>query len=149
MSANASPEHSNASQQDDSLTLFDSEKRRRNSTADKKFDSASKKRVSQFLANKVFSDSPLRSTGKKSVGKLAREMIFESRDKGIIQRVIDHIFDKFSRRENLQHNCEIRISFIEIYKEQVTDLLDEYVRPEEKTKSLRNIMSSSFAMVRG
>ena len=45
-------------------------------------------------------------------------MMGESRDKGIIQRVIDHIYERFGAREDLVENCEIKVSFLEIYKEQ-------------------------------
>ena len=51
-------------------------------------------------------------------------MMVESRDKGIIQRVLDHIYDSFAKRQDLEANCEIKISFLEIYKEHVTDLLE-------------------------
>ena len=54
-------------------------------------------------------------------------MMIESRDKGIIQRVLDNIYEKFDSRKDLRGNCEIKISFLEIYKEHVTDLLEGHV----------------------
>ena len=76
-------------------------------------------------------------------------MMGESRDKGIIQRVIDHIYERFGAREDLVENCEIKVSFLEIYKEQVTDLLEGHVQPKGRPRkaSLRN-HSSSFAIHR-
>ena len=50
--------------------------------------------------------------------------MIESRDKGIIQRVLDQIYGNFAKRQDLEKNCEIKISFLEIYKEHVTDLLE-------------------------
>ena len=38
--------------------------------------------------------------------------------------MLDNVYEKFASRDDLQKNCEIRISFIEIYKESVTDLLE-------------------------
>lgn len=61
----------------------------------------------------------------------------ESRDKGIIQRVVDHIFAKFSSRQDLEANCEIRISFLEIYKENITDLLEGHTELHETTQLAR------------
>lgn len=60
-------------------------------------------------------------------------MIIESRDKGIIQRVVDHVYERFASRADLQKNCEIRISFLEIYKENVTDLLEFHRQLEEES----------------
>ena len=57
-------------------------------------------------------------------------MMIESRDKGIIQRIIDQVFEKFSERQDLDTNCEVRISFLEIYKDQVTDLLEGHQQPK-------------------
>ena len=54
------------------------------------------------------------------------DMMDEMEEKGIIQRVIDQIFQQYSLREEINQHCEIKISFIEIYKETITDLLEEY-----------------------
>ena len=59
-------------------------------------------------------------------------MMVESRDKGIIQRILDQVFEKFSERHDLDKNCEIKISFLEIYKEIVTDLLEDHQQPKAK-----------------
>ena len=62
-------------------------------------------------------------------------MMVEGRDKGIIQRVVDQIYAKFAERSDLQGNCEIKVSFLEIYKENVTDLLEGHTQdPKNSTK---------------
>lgn len=76
------------------------------------------------LSNGRHEDSPSHGPGKPTIHKVARDMMIESRDKGIIQRVLDNIYEKFDRRKDLCTNCEIKISFLEIYKEHVTDLLE-------------------------
>lgn len=63
-----------------------------------------------------------------TMGKMTRDMMSQNRDKGIIQRVLDQIYTEFEKREDLQKNCEIRISFLEIYKEQVTDILEGHIQ---------------------
>ena len=74
-------------------------------------------------------------------------MMVESRDKGIIQRVLDQIYEKFAKRKDLEQNCEIRISFLEIYKEQVTDLLEGHVPPKKKKMAaVHRHHNSSFAV---
>ena len=79
---------------------------------------------------------------KNNIRKVARDMLAEAKDKGIIQRVLDNIFLKFSERSELAKNCEIKISFLEIYKEQVTDLLDGHDQKRIRIKHNRNHSSS-------
>ena len=66
----------------------------------------------------------------------------EGRDKGIIQRVLDQIYEKFALRTDLKGNCEIKISFLEIYKENVTDLLEGYVSASGTNKHNNSKLSS-------
>lgn len=69
--------------------------------------------------------SPVVGT-KHQISRVAKDMMLESHNKGIIQRVIDQIYEKFSARQDLESNCQIKIAFIEIYKDSVTDLLEDH-----------------------
>ena len=76
-------------------------------------------------------------------------MMTESRDKGIIQRVIDNIYEKFNNKPELKQNCDLRVSFLEIYKEQVTDLLEGHDQPRKRRLSNKpkdRNHSTSFAI---
>ena len=72
----------------------------------------------------------------------------ESKDKGIIQRTIDIIYRKFHERQDLVKNCEIKISFLEIYNDRVIDLLDglkEQLRKQRKiVKKLERSLNMSM-----
>ncbi|GMF14248.1 unnamed protein product [Phytophthora lilii] len=46
-------------------------------------------------------------------------------DRGIIPRVLSTIFEEFEKRPNMRYSCYI--SYLEIYNENVYDLLDRYV----------------------
>lgn len=48
-----------------------------------------------------------------------------SLDKGVIQRVLDTVYQNFYSRESLHENCEIKISFLEVYNDSINDLLDK------------------------
>ena len=68
-------------------------------------------------------------------------MMLESHNKGIIQRVIDKIYEKFSARQDLESNCQIKIAFIEIYKDSVTDLLEDHQQQYPQHKKAKNNLS--------
>lgn len=44
--------------------------------------------------------------------------------KGIIQRVLDTVFEMYISRD-LDSTCDVKISFLEIYNDTVTDLLED------------------------
>jgi hypothetical protein len=48
----------------------------------------------------------------------------ETSEKGIIQRVLDQIYHGFAMTQ-LDQTCQLRVSFLEIYNDTVTDLLEE------------------------
>ena len=48
-----------------------------------------------------------------------------SNEKGVIQRVIDIVYKNFYDKESLFENCEIKISFLEVYNDSINDLLDK------------------------
>ena len=56
----------------------------------------------------------------------------EQNDKGIIQRIIDQVYAKFHLNSELVKNCQIKISFLEIYNERVTDLLEGYIEEQRQ-----------------
>ena len=63
-------------------------------------------------------------------------MMEERNDKGVIQRVIDQVYSKFFLNKDLIKNCQLKISFLEIYNEKITDLLDGYEEELMKQKKL-------------
>ena len=74
----------------------------------------------------------------------------ERNDKGVIQRVIDDIFTKFGLNSDIKKNCQIKISFLEIYNERVTDLLEGYEQElkhqNRLAKKLEKALNSSHVL---
>jgi len=58
----------------------------------------------------------------------------ESSEKGIIQRVIDQVYAGFQLAQ-LEQTCQLRVSFLEIYNDSVTDLLEEDSSPTGRQDS--------------
>ena len=58
----------------------------------------------------------------------------ESSEKGIIQRVIDQVYAGFQLAQ-LEQTCLLRVSFLEIYNDSVTDLLEEETSPSSRQDS--------------
>lgn len=154
VSNNASPDQSRISQADDSMITNDFEIKHFTPTKGKKLFSAHKKlgvpgsnrqQSNSFhigrgsISGVKDEDSPAK---KNFIGRVARDMLAEAKDKGIIQRVLDNIFLKFAERADLAQNCEIKISFLEIYKETVTDLLGGHSERRVKLRHNRNHSSS-------
>jgi len=54
-------------------------------------------------------------------------------EKGVIQRVLDYIYEHFNAREDLYEHAELKITFLEIYNDSVTDLLDKKLDSFEST----------------
>ena len=54
-------------------------------------------------------------------------------EKGVIQRVLDYIYEHFNAREDLYEHAELKITFLEIYNDSVTDLLDKKLDSFEPT----------------
>jgi kinesin family protein 13 len=44
--------------------------------------------------------------------------------KGLIPRLCDSLFEHIAARNNESINCEVEVSYMEIYNEKVRDLLD-------------------------
>ena len=66
----------------------------------------------------------------------------EGGEKGILQRVIDQIYEQLPRRKELLRSCEVRVSFLEIYKEQITDLLAGHGAPDVKRSPAKRSLNS-------
>lgn len=65
--------------------------------------------------------------------QIKNTLMHESTEKGIIQRVIDQVFANFQRAK-LDATCQIRVSFLEIYNDSVTDLLEDGLVVENSSK---------------
>ena len=62
-------------------------------------------------------------------GLSAREMhglrqIMQNPKRGLIPRVLDYIYDKYTSNPEMQEKLDLTISYLEIYNDQVTDLLE-------------------------
>ena len=62
-----------------------------------------------------------------------------SQNEGIIPRVITHLFDQVRRREKEQPNCsyKVHVQFLEIYGEEIRDLLDQTKTSEVTIRETR------------
>lgn len=62
-----------------------------------------------------------------------------SQNEGIIPRVIRHLFDQVRRREKEQPNCsyKVHVQFLEIYGEEIRDLLDQTKTSEVTIRETR------------
>ena len=53
--------------------------------------------------------------------------MYSSKEKGVIQRVLDYVYENFLAKPDLHENVELKISFLEIYNDSVNDLLDKQI----------------------
>ena len=62
-----------------------------------------------------------------------------SQNEGIIPRVITHLFDQVRKREKEQPNCsyKVHVQFLEIYGEEIRDLLDQTKTSEVTIRETR------------
>ena len=77
---------------------------------------------------------------------ITKELIYEGAEKGIIQRVLDNIYQGFDRAQ-LEPTCLLRVSFFEIYNDTVTDLLADdtsVLTPNQRQEDKSPGMNSSF-----
>ena len=44
--------------------------------------------------------------------------------RGLIPRVLDYIYDKYTTNPEMQEKLDLTLSYLEIYNDQVTDLLE-------------------------
>ena len=61
----------------------------------------------------------------KDMRQQQKKLMNSGQEKGVIQRVLDYIYENFRKREDLYENAELKITFLEIYNDSVTDLLDK------------------------
>ena len=61
------------------------------------------------------------------------------RTRGILPRAIDHALKHIQNLEQTQWICQIHVSFLEIYKNKIFDLLSKYDQKEKDVKSFNNV----------
>ena len=52
------------------------------------------------------------------------KQIMQNPKRGLIPRVLDYIYDKYTTNPEMQEKLDLTLSYLEIYNDQVTDLLE-------------------------